>query len=88
MPPAIIAAAVVAGGSIIASNKGAKAAESAAAAGERGAEAGIAEQRRQFDITQQQFAPIREAGAAALEQQRILLGLGGGSGVLLDDADP
>ena len=39
-------------------------------------EAGIAEQRRQFDITQQNFAPFQAAGADALEQQRILLGLG------------
>lgn len=37
---------------------------------------GIGEQRRQFDITQQQLAPFREAGVTALGQQQALLGLG------------
>lgn len=41
------------------------------------AESGIAEQRRQFDITQEQMAPFREAGVSALEQQQALLGLSG-----------
>lgn len=40
-------------------------------------EAGIAEQRRQFDISQEQAAPFREAGVAALGQQQALLGLSG-----------
>lgn len=52
------------------------AAREAAGLQAQGAQAGIAEQRRQFDITQEQLAPFREAGASALEQQRILLGLG------------
>ena len=41
--------------------------------------AGLAsrEERRQFDITQEQFAPFREAGVSALEQQQALLGLSG-----------
>lgn len=38
------------------------------------AEAGVAEQRRQFDITQQQLAPFREAGVSALQTQQALLG--------------
>ncbi|MHC4648676.1 MAG: hypothetical protein ACYTBJ_24735 [Planctomycetota bacterium] len=39
--------------------------------------AGVEEQRRQFDITQEQFAPFREAGVGALAQQQALLGLSG-----------
>jgi len=42
---------------------------------ERGARRGITEQRRQFDITQEQLAPFREAGISALEQQQQFLGL-------------
>lgn len=38
---------------------------------------GVAEQRRQFDITQEQFAPFREAGLGALSQQQAMLGLSG-----------
>lgn len=41
------------------------------------AEAGIAETRRQFDITQEQLAPFQQAGVSALEQQQALLGLSG-----------
>ena len=74
MPPA----AAVVGGAIITGVLGSRAAGKAARASQAGAEAGIAEQRRQFDITQEQITPFREAGAAALEQQRILLGLGSG----------
>ncbi len=40
------------------------------------AQAGVDEQRRQFDITQESFEPFRGAGVDAIEQQRILLGLG------------
>jgi len=53
-------------------------------AAERGAEiqsqsdlAGVEETRRQFDITQEQFKPFREAGVSALGQQQALLGLSG-----------
>ena len=38
---------------------------------------GIAEQRRQFDITQQNLQPFQEAGVSALQQQQALLGLSG-----------
>ena len=58
--------------------------EAAAAAGVAAADvqaqaslAGIEEQRRQFDISQQQAAPFREAGVGALGQQQALLGLSG-----------
>jgi len=42
-----------------------------------GQEAAIGEQRRQFDITQEQAEPFRQAGLGALEQQQALLGLSG-----------
>ena len=53
------------------------AARDAAGIQAQGAQAGIEEQRRQFDITQGNLAPFREAGIGALEQQQALLGLGG-----------
>lgn len=81
-----IGAAVI-GGSLIsgvlgssAASKASKAQAGAAregqAAQERAAQAGIEEQRRQFDITQEQLQPFSAAGQAAISQQRILLGLG------------
>jgi len=42
----------------------------------RAQEAGIAEQRRQFDVTQGNLLPFQEAGVEALGQQRALMGLG------------
>lgn len=54
-----------------------KAAEAAASAQEGAALAGIAEERRQFDVSQEQAAPFREAGVGALGQQEALLGLSG-----------
>lgn len=42
-----------------------------------GAERGIEEQRRQFDVLQDLFAPQVEAGDLARQQQLALLGLGG-----------
>ena len=53
------------------------AANKAAGIQAQGAEAGIAEQRRQFDITQGNLQPFQEAGVGALGQQQALLGLGG-----------
>ena len=43
----------------------------------QGADAGIAEQRRQFDITQGNLQPFQDAGVGALGQQQALLGLSG-----------
>jgi len=48
-----------------------------ARAAERAAEVGVAEQRRQFDITQQNFAPWLGAGTAAVQRLQFLLGLSG-----------
>lgn len=56
---------------------GPAAAEEAGAAGERAALAGVEELRRQFDITQEQLAPFREAGVRSLGAQEALLGLAG-----------
>lgn len=72
---AVTTAAVV-GGAVVAS-KGAKAAKKAGEAQEEAALSAVGEQRRQFDITQQQFAPFRQAGLGALQQQLALLGLPG-----------
>lgn len=54
--------------------------KSAKRAGEiqaQGQEAGIAEQRRQFDLTRADFQPIQEAGNLARQAQQDLLGLSG-----------
>ena len=53
------------------------AAQEASEAQVKGSQAGIAETRRQFDITQEQLAPFQEAGVSALGQQQALLGLSG-----------
>jgi hypothetical protein len=70
------AAAAAVGGSVVSGVLGARSARKAASAQQKAAEAGISEQRRQFDITQEQMKPFREAGVSALEQQQALLGLG------------
>ena len=53
------------------------AAEEAAALQAATTEKGLAETRRQFDITQANFEPIRQAGLGALESQQALIGLSG-----------
>lgn len=79
------------GASLLGSSMQADAASSAAGAQTQAAEAGIAEQRRQFDALQALLKPyvdvgagglagmqpFAEAGAPALEQQQALLGLRG-----------
>lgn len=54
-----------------------EAAEKAAKEQQDAAQAGIAEQRRQFDITQGNLQPFQQAGQAALGSQQDLLGLNG-----------
>jgi hypothetical protein len=54
--------------------------KSAKRAGEiqaQGQEAGVAEQRRQFDLTRSDLQPIQDAGNLARQQQQDLLGLSG-----------
>lgn len=80
---AIGTGAALIGGAIIgavsassSASKGAKASKSAAKIQERGVQAGISEERRQFEITQANLQSFQQAGTDAIEQQRILLGLG------------
>lgn len=66
MPPMLIGAGIAAAGSIGGALIGSSAAKKAAKAQTQSAEAGIAEQRRQYDQTRQDFTPYREAGSAAI----------------------
>lgn len=70
-------AGAIALSSVYGAHEGGKAAEKAADIQAQAAEAGAAESARQFDITQEQLAPYREAGYGALEQQQIMAGLRG-----------
>ena len=72
---AISTAAAIIGGSVVTGLLGSKSAKKAASAGERSAEAGVEEQRRQFDLTQASLRPSVEAGDLARDQQLALLGL-------------
>lgn len=75
-----IATAVVAGSVItgyMGSEAQSEAASTAAGAQTAASEAGIAEQRRQFDAVQALLKPYIEAGTGALGAQQNLLGLGG-----------
>lgn len=70
-----ITASVVVGA--YAANESSKAAKSAASTQAAAADAAAAEQARQFDITQEQMEPFRQAGLGALGQQQALMGLKG-----------
>ena len=74
---AISTAAAIIGGSVLTGVLGAKSAKKSAAAGAKGQEAGIAEQRRQFDITQGNIQPGIETGNLARERLAASLGLSG-----------
>jgi len=71
-----IATAVVAG-AVISSVAASKSAKKAAKAQGKATDATIAEQQRQFDITQANLQPFQEAGQAAIGSQQDLLGLNG-----------
>ena len=75
--PDPITGLVVAGGSLLGSSMQAKAAGSAAETQAGAAQAGIEEQRRQFDAMQELLKPYTEAGPGALAQQQAFLGLQG-----------
>lgn len=64
-------------GGITGSSNQADAAQSAAATQAAASEAGIAEQKRQFDKIVELMAPFVTAGTGALTQQQALVGLGG-----------
>jgi hypothetical protein len=75
--PDPITALVVGGSQLIGSSMQASAAGEAAEIQSGAAEAGIAEQRRQFDALQALLKPYTEAGLPALEAQQAFLGLRG-----------
>jgi len=75
--PDPVTALVVGGSQLIGSSMQASAAGEAAGIQAGAAEAGIAEQRRQFDALQALLKPYTEAGVPALEAQQAFLGLRG-----------
>ena len=68
---------IVAGSQLVGSSMQASAAGDAASAQGAASQAGIEEQRRQFDEMRKLLQPYTEAGIPALEQQQTLLGLKG-----------
>lgn len=64
-------------GDITGSNKQAKAADKASELQYQAAQAGVDEQRRQFDALQAMQKPFVNAGTSALSQQLALMGLSG-----------
>lgn len=77
MPPAIVAAGIGAVGAIGGGLLASHGASSAAKAQTQSDAAAIAEQRREFDLTQSMFKPYTQAGTAALPGIENLLGLNG-----------
>lgn len=76
MPAAAVAGVAIAG-SIYSAKKGAQAAGKASDAQSEASQAGIDEQRRQFDKMVQLLSPYTNAGAGSLKAQQNILGLGG-----------
>jgi hypothetical protein len=72
-----VAGVATAGATIYAGSKAASAAKSAAGTQAASAQAGIDEQRRQFDLTQKLLGPYAQAGEGALSAQQALIGLAG-----------
>ena len=72
-----VAGLATAGATIYAGSKAASAAKSAANTQAQSAQAGIDEQRRQFDLTQKLLGPYAQAGEGALSAQQALIGLAG-----------
>lgn len=68
--------AASAGGSIVSGVLAKKGAEKQATAAERSSAQAIAEQRRQFDITQKNMQPWLTAGTQSIQMLQYLLGLG------------
>lgn len=71
-----IATAIV-GGAVIGGIATSEAASEAAGAQTQASQASVAEQRRQFDATQELLKPYVEAGTGSLAAQQALLGLSG-----------
>jgi hypothetical protein len=70
-------AAAIAGSTIVSGVVQSRSAGRAASAQAAAADAGIDEQRRQFDAVQQLLAPYVQTGETALSQQAALVGVGG-----------
>lgn len=70
-------AVIGAAGSILGGITGGKGAKKAAQQQAQAQQASLAEQQRQFNITQQNFQPYQQAGTQALGDVQNLLGLGG-----------
>lgn len=69
-------AAAAIGGSLLSGKLASNSADKAAKQQNQASDQAIAEQQRQFDITQQSLQPFQQTGADALDAQRVLLGLG------------
>ena len=76
MPAAAVAAMAV-GASVYSAKKNAKAADKASDAQSEASEAGIEEQRRQFDKLVELLSPYNKAGEGSLAAQQNILGLNG-----------
>lgn len=74
---AAIAGLAVGGATLYSANKAGKAGEAAARVQGQAAEAGVEEQRRQFDEIRKLLEPYATGGATAFQGQQNLLGLGG-----------
>lgn len=74
---AALAGIAVGGATLVSGLAQADAASSAAAAQTQASEAGIAEQRRQFDVVQKLLEPYVTGGTKAFEQQQALVGVQG-----------
>lgn len=75
--PDPVSGLIVAGTTLVGGAIQSSAAGKASRAQQEAAEAGIAEQRRQFDAVQELLRPYVEAGQPALTQQQAIVGLGG-----------
>lgn len=71
-------AALAVGGSLLSGLFGGKGAKKAAQAQAQAIQQAIAEQRRQYDTSRQDFMPFLSAGTGALGQVQGILGLSGG----------
>lgn len=77
LPPAVVAAGIGAVGAIGGGLLASSGASSAAQAQQKSDAAAIAEQRREFDLSQSEFKPYLNAGTSALPGIEDLLGLNG-----------
>lgn len=77
MSAAIVAAVVGVAGAAVVANQQKQAAKGAAFAQQQAAQAGINEQKTQWEAIQAMLAPYVKAGEGALTGQQALLGMGG-----------